>query len=177
MRNMLTDLCHDVAYAVRLLRRSPGFAAIAILTLALGMEMEALRVWLQEQYPQDNGKFRSVGFHVMGPIGPHPLARAMMQQVVGTTAFGASALVMLIACANVAGLLTIKGFVRRHEIAVRKALGAGRSRLLRQHLAEGLLLRAAGGTGALALLLLLRQTLDVAAVMGMGTIDIVPPSS
>ena len=138
-------------------------------------EMEALRAWLQEQYPEDNAKFRTTGFHLMGPIGPHPLGRTMMQRVVGTTAFGASALVMLIACANVAGLLTIKGLGRRHETAVRKALGAGRGRLIRQHIVEGLLLWAAGGAGALALLLLLRRTLDVAAVMGMGTIDITPP--
>ena len=138
-------------------------------------EMEALRAWLQEQYPKDNTKFASAAFHVMGPIGPHPLGRKMMEKVVGTTAFGASALVMLIACANVAGLLTIKGLGRSHEVAVRKALGAGRARLLRQHVVEGLLLWAAGGAAALGLLLLLRRTLDVAAMMGMGTIDIAPP--
>jgi putative ABC transport system permease protein len=138
-------------------------------------EMAALRAWLREQYPKDNVGFDSAGFHLMGPIGPHPLGRAMMQKVVGTTAFGASALVLLIACANVASLLTIKGLGRRHETAVRKALGAGRGRLLRQHITEGLLLWTAGGAGALVLLLLLRRTLDVAAIMGMGTIDIVPP--
>jgi predicted permease len=142
---------------------------------AVQAEMDTLRVWLREQYPQDNDMFRTAGFQVMGPIGPHPLGRTMMQRVVGSTAFGASALVLLIACANVAGLLTIKGLGRRHEIAVRKALGAGRGRLLRQHLAEGLLLWTAGGAGALAFLLLLRRTLDVAAVMGMGTIDMLPP--
>jgi putative ABC transport system permease protein len=142
---------------------------------AVQAEMDTLRAWLREQYPQDNDKFRTEGFQVMGPIGPHPLGRTLMQKVVGSTAFGASALVLLIACANVAGLLTIKGLGRRHEIAVRKALGAGRGRLLRQHLAEGLLLWTAGGTGALAFLLLLRRTLDVAAVMGMGTIDMLPP--
>jgi predicted permease len=142
---------------------------------AVQAEMDTLRAWLLEQYPQDNAKFRTAGFRVMGPIGPHPLGRTMMQKVVGSTAFGASALVLLIACANVAGLLTIKGLGRRHETAVRKALGAGRWRLLRQHLAEGLLLWTAGGAGALALLLLLRRTLDVAAVMGMGTIDMLPP--
>jgi putative ABC transport system permease protein len=142
---------------------------------AAAAELTALRAWLQEQYPQDNTKFGSVAFHIMGPIGPHPLGRTMMQRVVGTTAFGASGLVMLIACANVAGLLLVKGLGRRHEIAIRKALGAGRGRLLRQHVAEGLLLWAAGGAGALALLALLRRTLDVAALMGMGTIDLAPP--
>jgi predicted permease len=142
---------------------------------AVQAEMDTLRAWLRDQYPRDNDEFRTSGFKVMGPIGPHPLGRTMMQKVVGSTAFGASALVLLIACANVAGLLTIKGLGRRHEIAVRKALGAGRGRLLRQHLAEGLLLWTAGGAGALAFLLLLRRTLDIAAVMGMGTIDMLPP--
>jgi predicted permease len=138
-------------------------------------ELESLRAWLRDQYPHENGKFRTSGFHVMGPIGPHPLGRTPMQRVVGPTAFGAAGMVMLIACANVAGLLLIKGFGRRHETAVRKALGAGRGRLLRQHVAEGLLLWVAGGAGALAILFALRRTLDIAAVMGMGTIDIAPP--
>jgi predicted permease len=138
-------------------------------------EMESLRAWLREEFPQDNSKFGRDGFHVMGPIGPHPLGRTMMQRLVGWTAFGASALVLLIACANVAGLLIIKGLGRRHETAVRKALGAGSWRLLRQHVAEGLLLWVAGGVAALGLLLVLRQALDIAAVMGMGTIDLTPP--
>jgi predicted permease len=138
-------------------------------------ELESLRAWLRDEYPQENNKFRTIGFHVMGPIGPHPLGRTQMQRVVGPTAFGAAGMVMLIACANVAGLLLIKGLGRGHETAVRKALGAGRGRLLRQHVAEGLLLWVAGGAGALAVLFGLRRTLDIAAVMGMGTIDIAPP--
>jgi len=138
-------------------------------------ELDTLRAWLREKYPEENGKFARDGLHVMGPIGPHPLGRRMMERVVGLTTFGASALVMLIACANVAGLLTIKGLGRRQEIAVRKALGAGRGRLLRQHIVEGLLLWAAGGAGALALLLLLRRALNIPELMGMGTLDAVPP--
>ena len=138
-------------------------------------ELDTLRAWLVEQYPEVNAKFQQAGFHVMGPIGPHPLGRTMMHKAVGWTAFGASGLVLLIACANVAGLLTIKGLGRRHETAVRKALGAGRGRLLRQHVAEGVLLWIAGGSGALLLVLGLRNTMDIAALMGMGTIDMAPP--
>jgi predicted permease len=96
-------------------------------------------------------------FGYMANIGFHAYAVPVEEQITGRVrpvllvVFGAVVLVLLIACANVAGLLLVRGETRRRELAVRVALGAGGRRLARLLIAESAVLAALGCATGVAL--------------------------
>jgi putative ABC transport system permease protein len=125
-------------------------------------QMKTIAAGLSSEFPQFD-----TGWTVRVLSMRDELSRDFRPALVVLT--GAVAFVLLIACANVANLLLARGAVRHREIAIRAALGAQRSRMIRQLLTESLVLGALGGVGGLFVarwgldLLLAISPIDVSA--------------
>jgi putative ABC transport system permease protein len=111
--------------------------------------MKTLTAQLAREYPADN-QGRAITLLPIAESVIQPNSRGGLEMV-GGVALGASGLVLLIACANVANLLLVRAAGRRKEIALRLALGVGPGRLIGQLLTESALLSIAGGAAALVL--------------------------
>jgi predicted permease len=106
-------------------------------------KLKTIASQLAREYPDDNGG-RSVALLPLAQATINPGFRENMVSAAGLL-LTVVALVLLIACANVANLLLARASVRQREVAVRLSLGASRGRLVRQLLTEGLLLAMVAG--------------------------------
>lgn len=150
---------HDEHYLTVYGRLRPGVSAESAQAMLVGV-MQVL----VERYPQVNGS-RSV---VIEP---------MMRQFIGDARgqlfliLGAVALVMLIACTNVANLLLARGAARARELAIRASIGAGRGRLVRQLLAESMALALSASVLGVAVAWVAIRTLVAAAPPGVPRLE------
>jgi predicted permease len=118
-------------------------------------ELAAISARLEREFPKENAGWGATVVPLQEVIVGD--TRPML-----LTLLGSVVLVLLIACANAGNLLFTRALGRRKELAIRSALGAGRSRVFQQLIVEAVLLAAAGGAAGL---LLADWTLTAAAAM------------
>jgi macrolide transport system ATP-binding/permease protein len=110
-------------------------------------EVSAVASRLAAAYPEiDRGRGVNLVPLWLTPFNKANEMRSTLEIMLAVVLF-----VLLIACANVGNLLFVRFFARRHEMILRLALGAARTRLVRQLLTEGLILSAFGAIGGLVL--------------------------
>src|SRR4051812_6272130 len=115
-------------------------------------DMNSIAAQLEQQYPDTNTK---MGVH----LEPLHDSYATGPRTALLMLSGAVGLLFLIVCANIANLQLGRGVSRARELAIRRALGAGRGRVLRQLLTESLVLSVAGGALGFALAALAKEAL------------------
>lgn len=129
-----------------------------------GVELDVIARRFAEEYPSSNAE---TGFKVMRMheffLGG---ARDVLLILQGAVFF-----VLLIACANVAGLLLARAASRQTEVAIRSALGANRGRLIRQVLTESAVLSALGGVVGIGLAWVGLRIFAAAAPPGLPNLD------
>ncbi len=108
-------------------------------------EISAVAKTLENDYPATN---RGRGIKLW-PLWQTPFNNANTLLPTLEIMLAVVVFVLLIACANVGNLLLVRSFARRHEMTVRLAIGAGRGRLFKQLLTEGLILSVFGAAGGL----------------------------
>jgi putative ABC transport system permease protein len=143
--------------AIRAAQVTPGgFGLRMVARMRPGTDRDALVAQLQPLARRVQARLGGPAPYVRIMERHQPVVKPLREHIVGQIAtplwilFGTVGIVLLIACANVASLFTVRAEDRRRDLAVRQALGAGRGDLVRSQVTEALLLAAAGGVaGAL----------------------------